>query len=567
MNERITPVKRFFMMLAKDKQDIRNVYIYSVLNGLISLSLPLGIQAIINLIQGGQISTSWIVLVGIVVASIILNGLLSIYQLRITENLQQKLFTRAAFEFADRIPRIRMEMLYKHYPPELMNRFFDIISVQKGLSKLLIDLSAASLQVIFGLILLSLYHPFFIMFSIFLVILVYAIFRLTAKRGLQTSLEESMHKYRVAHWLEEVARTHMTFKLAGNTELPLKRVDNYVHDYLGARESHFNILVRQFSLLVIFKAVVALGLLAIGGILVMEQLMNIGQFVAAEIIILLVINSVEKIILNLEVIYDVLTSLEKVGQVTDLELETNEGKQFSQAEASNGISIELSNVSFTYPDHEKQVLNNIDLAIYPGEKWLIHGKNGSGKSTLLQIMTGIYELDNGNIIYNSIPIKNLDLRSLRSAIGDCLTQEQLFKGTVLDNITMGRSEATFENVQWAVKSVGLEQYIKSQKDGFQSAVDPEGKKLSRSIAQKILLARCIADKPGFIVIEDALTHIDEPERHRIIDFLTSPENKWTLVAVEADLYLAQKCSHIAIMDSGRIIKTGTYNELQNDLSL
>jgi ABC-type bacteriocin/lantibiotic exporter with double-glycine peptidase domain len=566
MENRITPVRRFFLMLAKDKLEIRNVYIYSVLNGLVSLSLPLGIQAIINLIQGGQISTSWVVLVGIVVAGIILNGLLSIYQLRITENLQQKLFTRAAFEFADRIPRIKMEMLYRYYPPELMNRFFDIVSIQKGLPKILIDLSAASLQVIFGLILLSLYHPFFIMFSIFLILLVYAIFRFTAKKGLQTSLEESKHKYKVAHWLEEVARTHMTFKLAGNTDLPLKKMDHYVNDYLNARESHFGILVRQFSLLVLFKAVVALGLLAIGGILVMEQLMNIGQFVAAEIIILLVINSVEKIILNLEVIYDVLTALEKVGQVTDLDLEMHTGKEFTSQETCNGVSVELRNVSFNYPDHEKQVLNQLNISIGCGEKWLIHGKNGSGKSTLLQVMTGIYELQQGNIMYNGIPKKNIDLGSLRSALGDSLSQEQLFKGTILENITMGRTNATFDNVQWAVRSLGLEEFIKSLKDGYETLVDPEGKKLPRSISQKILLARCVADKPGLIVVEEALGQIDDTERHRIIDFLTSPENSWTLVAVESDPYFAQKCDQIAIMENGKIVQKGTYSEMANHLT-
>jgi ABC-type bacteriocin/lantibiotic exporter with double-glycine peptidase domain len=566
MENKITPVRRFFLMLARDKQDIRNVYIYSVLNGLVSLSLPLGIQAIINLIQGGQLSTSWILLVSIVVAGIILNGLLSIYQLRITENLQQKLFTRAAFEFADRIPRIKMEMLYRYYPPELMNRFFDIISVQKGLSKLLIDLSSASLQVIFGLILLSLYHPFFIMFSIFLVLLLYVIFRFTAKKGLQTSLEESKHKYKVAHWLEEVARTHMTFKLAGNTDLPLRKMDHYVNDYLSARESHFGILVRQFSLLVLFKAVVALGLLAIGGILVMEQLMNIGQFVAAEIIILLVINSVEKIILNLEVIYDVLTALEKVGEVTDLELEMNVGKEFNAQETCVGLAVELRDVSFSYPDHDKQVLNNLNVSIECGEKWLIHGKNGSGKSTLLQIMTGIYDLQKGNIMYNGIPKKNIDLGSLRSAIGDSLSQEQLFKGSILDNITMGRPQATFENVLWAVRSLGLEEFIKGLKDGYETLVDPEGKKLPRSISQKILLARCVADRPGFIVVEEAMGHIDESERHRIIDFLTSSENKWTLVAVDSDPYFAQKCDQIALMENGRIVKKGSYQEMSNHLT-
>jgi len=261
------------------------------------------------------VSTAWIVLVAFVTVGIAVSGLITIFQLRITENLQQKIFARAAFEFVFRVPRIKLEELYRFHAPELMNRFFDVVTVQKGLPKILIDFSSAGLYVIFGLILLSFYHPFFILFSLLLIALVYIIFRITVKKGLRTSLEESKHKYLLAHWLEEAARTNMTFKMAGNTDFPIQNSDRHVMSYLQARESHFKVLVQQYSLMIFFKVIVALGLLAIGGVLVMEQLMNIGQFVAAEIIIITVINSVEKLILSLETIYDVLTSLEKIDQL------------------------------------------------------------------------------------------------------------------------------------------------------------------------------------------------------------------------------------------------------------
>ena len=147
-------------------------------------------------------STSWVVLVSFVILGIAISGMIQINQLKITEHLQQKIFTRAAFEFAYRIPKVKLEAMYKHYAPELMNRFFDIISIQKGLSKILIDFSSASIQTVFGLLLLSMYHPFFIIFSLILIILVYTIFKLTYKSGLKTSLKESKSKYNVAHWLE-----------------------------------------------------------------------------------------------------------------------------------------------------------------------------------------------------------------------------------------------------------------------------------------------------------------------------------------------------------------------------
>ena len=407
------------------------------------------------------------------------------------------------------------------------------------------------LQVVFGLILLSFYHPFFILFSLILVLLVIAIFRLTGRAGLQTSLSESKFKYQVAHWLEELARTGTTFKLAGKTDLPLSKMDNEVGNYLHARESHFNVLVRQYSLMVVFKVLVAAGLLAMGGILVMQQHMNIGQFVAAEIIILLVMTSVEKLVMSMESIYDVLTALEKIGQVTDLETEVDEGIDTICEKDSPGMSVELKDVYFTYPDGDKEILCGISKRIEGGESVVVSGTNGSGKSTFLQIVAGLYDVSKGQVIYNGLPKGNLNLQSLRSEVGDCLSQEQLFDGTVFENISMGREGVTLENVRWAVEQLHLETDINSMPKGYDTQLDPLGKKLSKSVVQKLLLARSIADKPKLLLLEDALEHLDEDERKHIIDFLLDKENDWTIIAASADPYFRSKADKAVEMENGR----------------
>jgi ABC-type bacteriocin/lantibiotic exporter with double-glycine peptidase domain len=564
-DEKLTPTKRFWRLLKPDQKEVTNIYTFAIFNGLVNLSLPLGIQAIVNLIQGGRMSASWVVLVIFVISGVAATGILQIAQLRITENLQQKIFTRAAFEFAFRMPRIKMEALYRHYAPELMNRFFDTLSIQKGLSKILIDFSTATLQVVFGLILLSFYHPFFIAFSLILVFLVFVIFRYTAGRGLKTSLQESKHKYQVAHWLEELARTNITFKLAGNTDLPLERTNEHTADYLKARESHFKILVRQYSMMVVFKVVVATGLLVMGGILVMEQQMNIGQFVAAEIIILLVMTSVEKLIVAMETIYDVLTSLEKVGQVTDLELEASQGVDMADKRRKTGLSIRLNDVYFKYPNHKNNAINGVSMDVEPGERIYITGSNESGKTTLLHLLAGLYDIDKGSISFDGLSTGNLRLSSLRSVIGDCLAQEQIFQGTVLENIAMGRDSVSFENVQWAVQNLGLENFITELPKGYDTPLFPEGKQLPKSAIQKILLARSIADKPRLLLLRDALQHLEYKDGKQIMNFLTSKENNWTLMIVSPDLRFAQKCNRVIIMDKGKITNSGTFEELKDIL--
>ncbi|MCB0376617.1 MAG: ABC transporter ATP-binding protein, partial [Sinomicrobium sp.] len=298
-------------------------------------------------------------------------GLLQLMQLRITENIQQKIFTRASFEFAYRFPKIKMSELHNYYPPELANRFFDTLTIQKGLAKILTDLPAALLQVVFGLVLLSLYHPFFIIYGMLLVLLIYAALNYTVRNGLKTSLEESKNKYKVAHWIQEIARTIVSFKLSGKTSHALNKNNDLVMHYLNARESHFKVLVLQFIQMIGFKVLVTAGLLIIGGILVLDQEMNIGQFVAAEIIILLIINSVEKAILGLESFYDILTSLEKLGQVVDKALEPVEGEQ--PFAAHEDLTVELHEITYCDPATQKKIIDNLSLTITPGCRILIQG--------------------------------------------------------------------------------------------------------------------------------------------------------------------------------------------------
>lgn len=562
----MTPIQRFWRLLKPDRAEIRNVYVYAVFNGLINLSLPLGIQAIVNLIQGGQINTSWFVLVSIVVLGVGLSGVLQIFQLRIVENLQQKIFTRAAFEFAYRIPKIKLEALYKKYAPELMNRFFDIMSVQKGLSKILIDFSAAILQMIFGLILLSFYHPFFILFSLVLVLFVFIVFRLTANIGLEKSLDESKYKYKVAYWLEELARTSSTFKLAGNSQLPLERTDASVSQYLDARESHFKILVRQYSLMVFFKVFIVAGLLAIGGILVMQQLMNIGQFVAAEIIILLIITSVEKLVLSIETIYDVLTGLEKIGQVTDLELENDNGVDLSEQCKETPVHLQLENVQFTYPGSRVPSLKNLSFTANSGDRIMITGPNGSGKSTLLQIIAGLYDVNDGNITYQGLAKGSISLESLRSIMGDCLSQEQLFEGTLKENLTLGDPNISLNQIKKVLTDIGLTDFIRSQPMGLDQPIEPQGSNLPRSIAQLILIARSVSRKPKLLLLEDALEHLDDSHRKCVIDYITDKKQQWTLISASTDAYLASKSDYLLLMEEGTISKKGTYKELKSSIN-
>lgn len=554
-----TPVQRFFRLLQPNKDAIRNLYIFAIFNGLIALSLPLGIQAIINLIQGGEVSASWILLVGIVLIGYVLNGLLQIFQLRITEDLQKDIFTRSAFEFAYRIPRIRMDALQNQYAPELMNRFFDTISIQKGVAKVLLEMTASALSILFGLILLSFYHPFFIIFSILIIFLGIIIGSYIFQRGLKSSIVESKYKYKVAFWLEEVARTNTTFRLSCDTSLPVRKTDVLVEKYLDAREGHFKILLRQYYLFILFKILIAAGFLILGGILVFNQQMNIGQFVAAEIVILLLISSTEKLLLTLEVVYDLLTSIEKIGQVTDLELEKSSGHSNIVNEDQQGMSVSIHNLYFKYPDSVDYSLQDFNLDIKSNEKVTLTGSNGSGKATLLKLMTAFFEPQRGNIIYDNIPIKNYDITQLRSYIAECISEDRIFEGTLLENLTVGRDISQYK-ISEVLDNIGLTSFIHQLPQGYSTEIGPQGKRLPGSVTQKIILARNLLKEPRLMIVEDIFKNIEKKEKLLIFKYILQKNAERTVIVVSKDPDIMQLTDRIITLDDGKVVDTQIVNK-------
>lgn len=549
IEERLTPFKRFFRLLTIERRDIWQIFLYAIFSGLVALSLPLGVQAIVNLIQGAQISTSWIILVILVTLGVIFVGVLNLMQLRIIETIQQRIFVKSSFELSYRFPKIKMEALRNQYPPELANRFFDTISIQKGLSKALIDVPSALLQIIFALILLSFYHPLFIVFGIVLLAAVYLVFQYTAKKGLKTSLEESKHKYKVAHWIQETARSIISFKLSGKTNLALHKNDALVENYLKARESHFSIIKLQYIKMIIFKAIITAGLLIIGGVLVLSQKMNIGQFVAAEIIILLVITSIEKLILGLETLYDMLTSIEKLGLVVDKPLESQEGEKI---DFNNGIEIELDNITYNVSDKEKPILQNVSLQINPKSRIIIQGESGSGKSSLLRILSGITTPNSGYMHVNGFSIKGLNINDYRGNLGISLSEEFPFEGTLRENLTFGDTSITDKNIVEVLKCIGLSNFLKELPKGLNTILYPEGKQMSHTITKKIVLARAILKKPKLLILEDALDKFSEKETKSIIDFLCNPSNPWALVIVSSNTYWKTYCKEVIKLREGVI---------------
>lgn len=548
-NNKPTPWQRFVGLVKLEKKDLLQISYYAIFEGVVALSLPLGIQAIINLLQTAQISASWIVLVLLVTGGVVFSGILKLMQLRIIETIQQRIFTRASIELSYRFPKIKMIELRNYYLPELANRFFDTLTIQKGLSKILIDAPSALLQIIFALLLLSFYHPFFIFFGLLVLLLIYVVFKYTAKRGLETSLKESKNKYKVAHWIQEIARTVVSFKLSGKTKLALDKSDTLVEGYLESRESHFKVLILQYIQMISFKVVITAGLLLMGGFLVLTQQMNIGQFVAAEIIIILIINSVEKLILGLESFYDVLTSIEKLGEVIDKPLESQEGSLIT---TNKPFKIELQDVSYTVNDKPTPIINKVSFEINPSDRILIQGGSNSGKSSLIQLISGLIQPTSGHILINDLSLQSILVNSYRANLGLSLSEESPFNGTIRENITFGDASISDDEILEVMKITGLIDFLKQQPKGLNTYLNPEGKLIPYTVTKKIILSRAIIKKPKLLILEDPLDQFEKKEAKSIIDFITSNSQPWSLIIVSSNEHWKEKCNKQITLKKGSI---------------
>lgn len=558
----LTPMQRVVRMVGQYRREVRYVLLYAAVAGLINLSLPLGVQAIISLVQGGAISASWGVLVLFIIVGAMLTGIMRLMQLAIMENLQRRIFADAAAEFALRIPRLNMELLRREHLPEMINRFFDTLTIQKTLPKLIIDGITAILTIIFSLLLLSVYHVTFVIFSLVLIITIGLLMRWMGPRGLETSLTESKYKYKLVFWLEEVARVATTFKLAGENRFPVKRADALAINYLEARAKHWKVLMAFFIGSVVFRVIVLAGFLILGSILVMNNDINIGAFVAAEILVLFVVDSTTKLIELYETGYDLLTATEKIGQVADLPMERDGGIKVDEFCQGQAFSVELRDLSYQYDDGQYPVLKNINLKIESGERVAVTGHNASGKSTLMQVISVLKRDYTGSLLYNGLPKQNINLRSLRHHIGDMSSQEDIFMGTLLENITLGRGDVSLVDVFKTTEAVGLQEFIQELPQGVDTPLLPGGKNLPGNVITKILVCRALVTSPKMLAMEEPLGNLNFRDRVRIAKLLTDKINPWTLVAVTEDPLLASMCDRVIVLREGSLVFDGTFDEVQ-----
>ncbi len=556
-----TPLERLGAMLAENRSDLTVLLVYVLLTGILSLAAPLAAQALVNTIAAGLFLQPLAVLTFLVLGGLLFAGVLRVLQLTVVETLQQRVFARVALHLAHVLPRIRLTALRDEYAPELVNRFFDTLTVQKTVSKLLLDGIAAALQAGVGLLLISIYNPLLFAFALFVLVSFYFVTVTLGFGGLRTSIQESVQKYRVADWLEELARCQTSFKLNATGGFLLHRADSLVHQYLAARRSHFSVVFRQAIGNYLFQAVASAGTLGIGGWLVIQRQLTLGQLVAAELIVVGVLSALDKLVKQAEQVYDLLTALDKIGHVTDLELERTDGRE--HAPPAGGARVSCRGVRFAYREGV-EILSGFNLSLGAGERVSLVGKSGAGKTTVAALLCGLEEPSHGLVEVDGLDVRAWNLESLRATVNMVGDDHEIFSGTLEENILVGRTNLSYEDVEWALEISQLSADLERFPEGVRTPLVTGGRNLSHGQAQRLLIARAIVDRPRLLILDEAFTGIDEQTKLRILDALYAPDHSWTLIDISHDAEVVLRSGTVHVLAHGQIVQSGLAEDLVRD---
>lgn len=535
----LPPLRRLIELMRADHSDLWVVLGLALGSGLLALASPVAVQALVNTVAMSGMGQPLLVLSTILFFFLTFAGAVHVLQSYLVEIVQRRIFVRLAADLAFRLPRVRSDAYEHHHGPELVNRFFDVLTVQKAGSSLLLDGLSTVVQTLVGLIVLAFYHPFLLAFDVVLVLAIFFIIFILGRGGVATAIEESLSKYALVAWLEIIADNMQTFKFNGGPELAAQRTDALALAYLDAKRTHYQILLRQIVGSVTLYAIAQTALLAIGGYLVIDGHLTLGQLVAAELIVSAALISLVKFGKHLEGYYDLMAGADKIGHLLDLPLEREHGVA---PVMTGSVSLAVRGLSFGF-GAKQPVFSNFTMQVQPGERVAVFGGYGSGKSTLAALLCGLRQPGKGHIEINGIDLGNLRLEALRNRIA-VVGRAEFISDSLFENVRLGRSELGQDKVEQALDAVGLLDDIASLEDGLDTDLSPSGAPLSTAQGRLLLLARAIIGRPALLILDGILDEMDEEMRRRIATALFADDAPWTLLVLTGSPNVAALCGRV-----------------------
>lgn len=511
----INLTEAIFSLFKGESKDIAAIIVYAIGVGICTLAVPIAVQSLVNSVAFGALLQPIVVLTIIVGGVLTINGILKILQYIVAEFFQRRLIIRFSLYLSKKLPHLIVQKFHREYGPEYILRFMEVFNTQKIMSYLLLDGIALFFQLIIGIIVVSFYHPFFLVFSVLLLIIYLCIVIGLGIGGIKSSIKESSAKYDVVSWFQDLASVPTLFKSEAGDLYSTLKTDRLLSDYLDYRAKHFKVLLRQNISALFLQTLASAALLMLGGYLVLIEELTLGQLVAAEIILSAVLLNIIKSGKQLELFYDLVASLDKLKAISFLPTEDIIGSV--KRDLTKPAEITLHKVTISSTRTNYVYFDEISLTIPPGTLNLITGQDGSGKSSLADSIYRLQQIQSGWIEFDGVNINNIDPHELRTDI-NIIQDVEFFHGTMLDNLTLGKY-GEMDQIREVLKDLDLLSVIESQQGGFDSYVRGSWGPFSSGQALRVMIARGLISKPRLLIIDGTLDGIDQKYIPRILDIL------------------------------------------------
>ena len=530
----LSPISRLINLLKLEKHDLKILPVLIFGYGLISIATPVSVQALVNIVTMGSVLQPLFIVSLILFLLLLLSGALYVFESYIVELIQRRIFIRTAIQTAQNARGVEISLYDRENPVELINRFFDVSTVQKSAATLLTMGLTSLLQILIGSLILIFYSAFFSLFIFVIIGFLFFIVRSVGRHATETAIKESKAKFEMASWLENIAKNIFAFKFYQGEERAAKQTHQQINHYIQTRTKHFNILLWQNISVALIYAIGGTGLLALGGGLVIKGEINLGQFVAAELIIFGVLTALVRLVNKLDYFYDLLAALDKIGVLEDIPQEHSGNNGVDQLELD---SLKVVGVDFAY-NRYIQPLKNINFDLKKGESLAILGEPGSGKSTLIKLIAKLRTPSAGHISINQIDLRQLNNDAVRNLMG-LAENIEIAHGTILENICLGR-EIPLTKINTMIKELGLADDFSRFSAGIETPIMASGSPLSSSQLKLLMISRASIASPGIMIIDGLLDGFNEVELDAVMNMFKQHQEEWMLIVSTRFEHIAKR---------------------------
>lgn len=544
------PLHRLQQLIHIEHRDITTLLAYGVGIGLMSLATPITVQALVNTIAFGALLQPLVVLTLILLVLLTFSNSLVALQFYVVEMLQRRLFARF-FGVAARNLRQATQANHDNlYLPELANRFFDVVSLQKAAASLLLETLGYLLQTLIGMILLAFYHPMLLALDLFLIAALYFVLIVMGRGGIPTVIEQSRAKYVAAAWLESIAANSVLGKSQSNADFFDAQTRRIAEDYLAASVRHFRVLSRQNVGALVLHTLANTALLGMGGWMVIERQLSLGQLIAAELVVNAMVYGLTRLGKTLDNFYELVASIDKISYLLDLPQERDQGG-VTPPIGMSPFQVEIQQL--TMPEGlQFDTVKQLDLQLAAGDSLAISA--GAERGTLLDVLYGLRNPIAGRIYLDSQDLRDLSLGALRDQIS-LVRHAEVIDASIADNVAVGRNIETGE-IRTALNQVGLLEAITLLPDSLSTRLCAHGAPLSHEQCLRLTLARAIAARPRLLMIDRLLDCIDQHWLPSILDHLFADNVCWTFIVVSQNPSVIDRCRRHARVRDGRLMFIG-----------